>query len=135
MNSKIHVRAFALVVVLLSAGMLAGEAKKDEKKGDKKDDKVEVKVFVTKTGTKYHVQGCKFVDKDSTAIPLAETKGKYEPCAVCKPDALVYVTKTGAKFHMKMCTHSGKDPLAMSLAEARSRELEPCKVCNPPEGK
>src|SRR5258708_1966928 len=137
MKTKFHVRVFAMLVVLFSAGMLAGESSKpkDEKKGDKKEDKGDIKVYVTKSRTKYHLKECKFAEKDATAIPFADTKGKYEPCAVCKPDAMVYVTKTGAKFHMKTCQHAGKDPLAMMLAEARARELEACKVCNPPDGK
>jgi len=126
MKLRTNAYAVALLAFLFSSGILAAE---------KKDEKADVKVFVTRSGTKFHVAGCKFVDKDSTAISLADTKGKYEPCAVCKPDATVYATKTGAKFHMKTCTHAGKDPLSMMLAEAKSRKLEPCKVCNPPDGK
>jgi micrococcal nuclease len=45
-------------------------------------------VYVTKTGTKYHRAGCRFLAKGATPIRLAEVGRKYEPCAVCDPPRL-----------------------------------------------
>lgn len=41
-------------------------------------------VYVTKTGTKYHRNGCRFLSKSSTSIKLEDAKAKgYAPCGVC----------------------------------------------------
>lgn len=45
----------------------------------------DVIVYVTKSGNKYHSQGCKFLSKSSIPMKLKEAKGKYSPCSVCKP--------------------------------------------------
>ncbi len=47
---------------------------------------VEVRVYVTKSGSKYHRAGCRYLSEGATEIALEEalTKG-YEPCAVCAP--------------------------------------------------
>lgn len=45
----------------------------------------DVIVYVTKSGTKYHSQGCRFLSKSSIPMKLKEAKGKYSPCSVCKP--------------------------------------------------
>ncbi|OQA02552.1 MAG: hypothetical protein BWY69_01017 [Planctomycetes bacterium ADurb.Bin401] len=42
-------------------------------------------VYVTKSGTKYHRQGCRFLSKSSIPLELKEAKNKYSPCRVCKP--------------------------------------------------
>ncbi len=42
-------------------------------------------VYVTKTGTKYHVAGCRYLSSSSIAKTLTEVRGKYEPCTVCNP--------------------------------------------------
>lgn len=123
---------FSLAVLMLAAvvsvNAWSAEPAKDDKKSDDK-----VTVLVTKTGTKYHVDGCPHA-KDATAILLSEAKGKYEACADCKPDATVYITKSGNKFHMKDCTHA-KDATETTVAAAKFHKLEACKVCNPPDGK
>lgn len=43
-------------------------------------------VFVTKTGTKYHKEGCSYLSKSK--IPMSKESAinsGYEPCSVCKP--------------------------------------------------
>jgi endonuclease YncB( thermonuclease family) len=45
----------------------------------------DVIVYVTKSGTKYHNQDCRFLSKSSIPMKLKEAKGKYSPCSVCKP--------------------------------------------------
>ena len=44
-------------------------------------------VYVTKTGTKYHKNGCKYLEKSKIEISLEKAKKSYGPCSVCKPAA------------------------------------------------
>ena len=45
-------------------------------------------VYVTKTGEKYHVAGCRSLAKSSIPMSLADAVKRYTPCAVCKPPTL-----------------------------------------------
>lgn len=43
-------------------------------------------VYVTKSGTKYHREGCSYLSDSKTALTLAEAKEKgYAPCSRCDP--------------------------------------------------
>lgn len=43
-------------------------------------------VYITKSGTKYHADGCRFLSESKIPIKLSEAKAKgYKPCSVCKP--------------------------------------------------
>ena len=43
-------------------------------------------LYVTKTGTKYHRDGCRSLRKSRTPISLGDAKRKgYGPCKVCGP--------------------------------------------------
>lgn len=43
-------------------------------------------VYVTKTGTKYHLEGCSHLNKSKIEKTLAEAKAEnYQPCKSCKP--------------------------------------------------
>lgn len=42
-------------------------------------------VYLTKTGTKYHRDGCRFLAKSKIPVALEEAKRKAGPCKVCKP--------------------------------------------------
>ena len=49
--------------------------------------KPEQLVHVTRTGTKYHREDCRFLAR--TQIPVAlKDVGSHEPCSVCKPPTL-----------------------------------------------
>jgi endonuclease YncB( thermonuclease family) len=49
----------------------------------------DITVYVTRTGTKYHREGCQHLQKSSRAITLKEALDKgYEPCSRCKPPTL-----------------------------------------------
>lgn len=48
----------------------------------------EIVVYVTKSGTKYHREGCQYLTKSARAIPLKEAVKRYEPCSRCKPPVL-----------------------------------------------
>ena len=46
-------------------------------------------VYVTKTGDKYHSEGCASVSKSKIAISLGDVVKKgYRPCQRCKPPTL-----------------------------------------------
>jgi micrococcal nuclease len=42
-------------------------------------------VYVTKSGTKYHADGCRYLKKSKKSLPLVEARLKYSACKVCKP--------------------------------------------------
>ena len=45
----------------------------------------EATVYVTRTGRKFHRDGCKHLRSRTFAIPLAEAMLDYSPCRTCKP--------------------------------------------------
>jgi len=48
--------------------------------------KEEVTVYITKTGEKYHNDGCSSLRKSKIPVTLTEAKSRgYEPCKLCKP--------------------------------------------------
>lgn len=44
-----------------------------------------VTVYVTKTGTKYHLEGCTYLNSSKIQKQLEEVVGKYESCKTCNP--------------------------------------------------
>ena len=43
-------------------------------------------VYVTKTGEKYHANGCRYLSKSKIEITLDKAKSRgFDPCSVCKP--------------------------------------------------
>ena len=43
-------------------------------------------VYITKTGSKYHNDGCRYLSQSKISIDLASAISKgYGPCSVCKP--------------------------------------------------
>ncbi len=47
--------------------------------------KKDTTVYITKTGSKYHKAGCRYLRQSKIAISLSEAKKNYEPCSVCNP--------------------------------------------------
>lgn len=45
----------------------------------------EITVYVTKTGSKYHSSGCRYLSKSKISISLKSAKQNYTPCSVCSP--------------------------------------------------
>ena len=113
-------------------------------------------VYVTRSGKKYHRDGCQLLSKSKIAISLAEAQQKYSPCGRCNPPeslgpaqpafpaqpklspaidrksgSQVYVTRTGKKYHRASCRSLSKSKIPMSLAAAKQR-YGPCGRCNPP---
>lgn len=54
----------------------------DASYGEKKSQMV----YVTRTGKKYHRDGCSHL-KSKIAMPLQEARRLYQPCKVCRPPA------------------------------------------------
>ena len=50
-----------------------------------KERQVDKTVYVTRTGEKYHADGCRYLRKSSIAMKLSEAKKVYSPCSVCNP--------------------------------------------------
>lgn len=49
-------------------------------------EKKEVIVYITKTGEKYHQDGCRYLSKSRIPINLSDAKSQgYTPCSVCNP--------------------------------------------------
>jgi hypothetical protein len=43
-------------------------------------------VYITKSGTKYHTEGCRYLSSSKYSIELTEAIQKgYGPCSVCRP--------------------------------------------------
>ena len=42
-------------------------------------------VYVTKSGSKYHAEGCRYLRESCREISLEEARADYEPCQVCRP--------------------------------------------------
>jgi hypothetical protein len=46
-------------------------------------------VYITRSGKKYHAEGCRFLRKSKTPVKLKDAvKSGYTPCSVCKPPKL-----------------------------------------------
>jgi len=44
-------------------------------------------VYITKSGTKYHRAGCRYLSKSSISAALSTLSSKYDACSVCNPMA------------------------------------------------
>jgi micrococcal nuclease len=47
-----------------------------------------VTVYITRTGTKYHQAGCRYLARSAIPIALSEAALSYSPCSVCDPPTL-----------------------------------------------
>lgn len=47
-----------------------------------------ITVYVTKTGSKYHRDGCRYLSKSKIPISLSDAEKSYGPCSVCSPPVL-----------------------------------------------
>jgi cbb3-type cytochrome oxidase cytochrome c subunit len=54
----------------------------------KKVDPATITVYVTKTGEKYHRDGCRYLRQSRIPMSLKEAASRYGPCSVCKPPTL-----------------------------------------------
>ena len=103
-------------------------------------------VFISRTGTKYHREDCRFVTKSKLPTTLQRVLGKYTACGVCGPPMLkavakppaadmkvkVFVTRTGGTYHRDSCRFLAKSKVEMALGLARQK-YKPCSRCAPPK--
>lgn len=47
--------------------------------------KKEATVYITRTGSKYHSSGCRYLRQSKIAVSLSDAKTSYDPCSVCNP--------------------------------------------------
>ena len=57
----------------------------DDSGKQKQEEPVEITVYVTRTGSKYHRVGCRYLAKSCIPMSLKEAKARYGPCSVCNP--------------------------------------------------
>jgi micrococcal nuclease len=50
-----------------------------------KNDNAKQIVYVTKTGAKYHQDGCRSLSKSRIPMSLDEAANRYSPCSICHP--------------------------------------------------
>lgn len=48
-------------------------------------DPKSITVYVTRTGEKYHRDGCRHLARSKIPMSLAEAAKRYGPCSVCRP--------------------------------------------------
>ena len=102
------------------------------------DDQVPT-VYVTKTGTKYHTAGCRYLGEDSFPISISEAQRTYLPCSVCGASSVcaqateitVYVTDKGSRYHQFGCQYLEESCIPIALSRA-ARDYSPCSRCCPP---
>ena len=131
-------------------------ASKEESKSETSKASEDTIVYITKSGKKYHREGCRYLSKSKIPISLKEAiKRGYTPCSVCRPPTLkidtpmvkrqekresseqiiVYITRTGSKYHRAGCSYLRRSKIPISLKEACARGYTPCSRCRPPRCK
>ena len=53
-----------------------------------KVDPQNITVYITKSGSKYHCAGCRYLRTSSIPISLKDAVVKYSPCSVCSPPTI-----------------------------------------------
>jgi len=62
-------------------------------------------VYVTRTGSKYHSEGCRYLSRSQIAISLSDALSQgYDACSVCDPPTTV--VRKHAKHHKSKAKHS-----------------------------
>jgi hypothetical protein len=79
-----HSLIVGLVSLLLAQGTLGAQAQKPSAPPVTAD----TVVYVTKTGTKYHLETCRTLRASKIPMKLGEAVKKYGACAVCNPPRL-----------------------------------------------
>ena len=51
-------------------------------------DPAKITVYVTRTGEKYHRDGCRYLSRSKIPMSLKEAAKRFGPCSVCKPPTL-----------------------------------------------
>jgi micrococcal nuclease len=74
-------RSFAWVLAIVVAGIILSIAL-----DTLSQPQADVTIYVTRTGSKYHQAGCRYLSQSAIAISLSKAKAQgYTPCSVCNP--------------------------------------------------
>ncbi len=76
-----------LLIVLVLAGAVPVVATVPRLDAQSQQDPQTVTVYVTRTGAKYHRDGCRYLSRSKIPMSLKEAAKRFEPCKVCKPPA------------------------------------------------
>lgn len=76
-------------------------------------------VYVTKSGTKYHVAGCRSLSKSQIPMSLKEAAARYGACSICRPPTLA---DTGAAAAAPLPAISSPRPTATPASKASSQQ-------------
>ncbi len=68
-----------LVALLLAANSATFAAPQ------KQTSRKEAVVYITKTGKKYHRDGCRYLSRSRIPVKRVEAQKRYDPCSVCRP--------------------------------------------------
>ena len=71
-----------LLLLLLSLGTCMAA---QQRKGASEQKPEDVIVYVTRTGAKYHRDGCQYLRRSKIPMKLKEAKERYTPCSKCRP--------------------------------------------------
>ncbi len=83
-------------------------------------------VYVTRTGTRYHRAGCRYLARSRIPVALKDAAARYAPCSVCGPPTLspsrASVTAPGAG-----ATGTARSASASSRCQATTKKGAQCK--------
>jgi hypothetical protein len=77
----------ALVVGIL-CGAVASPARLHSAQATSQQDAQHITVYVTRTGTKYHRDGCRYLSRSRIPMSLKDAAARFEPCKVCRPPVI-----------------------------------------------
>jgi micrococcal nuclease len=84
-----------------------------------------VPIYVTRTGTKYHRGGCRYLARSAIPISLEDAARAYTPCSVCAPPSPGAATAPTAPQALRIAPRS--DPGASGRCQATTKRGTQCK--------
>ena len=74
-----------LVALALLANFAAPPVHLSAAQAAARQDPAQITVYVTRTGQKYHRDGCRYLSRSKIAMSLKEAAKRFTPCSVCRP--------------------------------------------------
>jgi hypothetical protein len=85
MLNKRNIIIFSIVFLLI-IGLVAGILIHTNNQHPSSDAHADRIVYITRTGSKYHMDFCRYLSKSKIAIPISKAKEDgYTACSVCDP--------------------------------------------------
>jgi hypothetical protein len=76
------------VIVSLLGGLTLPAVNSFAQRASSPQDPQSITVYVTRTGAKYHRDGCRYLAQSKIPMSLKEAAKRFEPCKVCRPAIL-----------------------------------------------